>query len=172
MIDTHLPQGKPELRVPSMRHFLLITMMVTLVGCASSTPNSPAADQAIEKAIRGEIGKSEGELTAADLAQVTKLPAQLVEKQIIDLTRLKDLPQLRLLRLSFNKINDLRPLKELDQLIVLELDSNQITDVSALKSLKQLRRLNLAYNPGLTKAQIEELQEALPSCNIIHNATK
>ena len=154
-----------------MRLALLITMLVALAGCASSTPNSPSANQAIEKAIRGEIGKSEGELTATDLTKVTKLPA-LTEKKISDLTRLKDLPSLRLLRLSFNEINDLGPLKELEQLIVLELDSNRITDVSALKGLKQLRRLNLGWNPELTKAQIQDLQNALPNCSIIHNAAK
>jgi Leucine-rich repeat (LRR) protein len=154
-----------------MRPAFLFTMLVALVGCASSTPNSPSANQAIERAIRSEIGKSKGELTAADLAKVTKLPA-LTEKKISNLTRLKDLPSLRLLRLSFNEINDLGPLKELEQLIVLELDSNQITDVSALKGLKQLRRLNLAWNPDLTKAQIQQLQNALPNCSIIHNAAR
>ena len=148
-----------------------MTMLVALVGCASSTPNSPSANQAIERAIRSEIGKSEGELTVADLAKVTKLPA-LTEKKISNLTRLKKLPSLRLLRLSFNEINDLGPLKELEQLTVLELDSNQITDVSALMGLKQLRRLNLAWNPDLTKAQIQQLQNALPNCSIIHNAAR
>lgn len=171
MNDPPLPRSKPELRVHSMRLALLITMMVTLAGCASSNPNGPSANLAIERAIRSEIGKSEGKLTAADLAKVTKLPA-LTEKKISDLNRLKDLPSLRLLRLSFNEINDLGPLKELEQLIVLELDSNRITDVSALKGLKQLRRLNLAWNPGLTKAQIQDLQNALPFCSIIHNAAK
>ena len=154
-----------------MRLALLITTVVALAGCASSTPKGPSANQAIERAIRSEIGKSEGELTATDLAKVKKLPA-LTEKKISDLTRLKDLPSLRFLRLSFNEINDLGPLKELEQLIVLELDSNRITDVSALKGLKQLRSLNLAWNPGLTKAQIQDLQNALPNCSIIHNAAK
>ena len=154
-----------------MRPAFLVIMLVALVGCASPTPNSHSANQAIERAIRSEIGKSEGELTVADLAKVTKLPA-LTEKKISNLTRLKELPSLRLLRLSFNEINDLGPLKELEQLIVLELDSNQITDVSALKNLKQLRRLNLAWNPDLTKAQIQQLQNALPNCSIIHNAAR
>ena len=138
-------------------------MLIALIGCASHSPNSHSANQAIEKAIRGEIGKSEGKLTVADSAKVTKLPA-LTEKKISNLTRLKELPSLRLLGLSFDEISDPRPLKELEQLTVLELDSNQIADVSALKGLKQLRRLNLTWNPDLTKAQIQQLQNKLPNC--------
>jgi hypothetical protein len=32
--------------------------------------------------------------------------------------------------------------------------------------------VDLRNNPDLTKAQIVELQKALPKCNIIHNAKK
>ena len=45
-------------------------------------------------------------------------------------------------------------------------------DVSPLKELKQLVSLHLKDNPDLTKAQIAELQKALPNCKISHNATK
>jgi len=33
-----------------------------------------------------------------------------------------------------------------------------------------LTNLNLSNNPNLTKAQIDELQKALPKCKITHNA--
>jgi len=35
-----------------------------------------------------------------------------------------------------------------------------------------LTRLDLRGNPDLTKAQIAELQKALPNCEIEHNAKK
>jgi hypothetical protein len=42
---------------------------------------------------------------------------------------------------------------------------NEITDISSLKNLVNLRVLNLQNNP-ITKQQIDELQEALPNCDI------
>ena len=58
----------------------------------------------------------------------------------------------------------------------LYLADNQISDVGSLvivlKELKRLRSLDIAYNPDLTKAQIAEIQKALPKCRINHNATK
>ena len=52
------------------------------------------------------------------------------------------------------------------------LGNEQLTDVKGLEKLTQLKELHLTNNPDLTRAQIAELQEALPKCNIIHNATK
>ena len=63
-------------------------------------------------------------------------------------------------------------LEKLPQLEVLHLDGNQLTDVKGLEKLPQLQYLYLNGNPDLTKAQIDELQKALPSCEIEHNATK
>jgi len=39
--------------------------------------------------------------------------------------------------------------------------------VKGLEKLTQLTELNLKDNSGLTKAQIAELQKALPKCKII-----
>ena len=54
----------------------------------------------------------------------------------------------------------------------LSLSHNQLTSVKGLESLTQLTSLDLKDNPTLTKAQIEELQKALPNCKITHNAKK
>jgi len=43
--------------------------------------------------------------------------------------------------------------------------------VKGLEKLTKLTFLNLRYNP-LTKAQITELQKALPKCKIYSNPTK
>ena len=52
------------------------------------------------------------------------------------------------------------------------LNYNELTDVKGLEKLDQLTELNLLIDPGLTKAQIEELQKALSKCRIYSNPTK
>ena len=44
--------------------------------------------------------------------------------------------------------------------------------MKGLEKLTQLKQLNLENNLDLTKAQIEELQKALPKCEIVSNPTK
>ena len=48
----------------------------------------------------------------------------------------------------------------------LSLRGRKLTDVTGLKKLTNLRRLSLDQNPDLTKAQIDQLQKALPKCRI------
>ena len=38
--------------------------------------------------------------------------------------------------------------------------------------LEKVTELSLSDNPSLSKVQIDELQKALPKCNILHNAKK
>jgi len=54
----------------------------------------------------------------------------------------------------------------------LSFQNNQLTDVKGLEKLTQLEKLILYVNPDLTKAQIEQLQKALPKCKITHDAKK
>ena len=50
--------------------------------------------------------------------------------------------------------------------------TKKLTDVKGLEKLAQLKKLYLQNNPDLTKAQIAELQKALPKCKISSNPTK
>ena len=63
-------------------------------------------------------------------------------------------------------------MEKLTQLMDLRLDNNQLTDVKGLEKLTRLTELDLQENPDLTKAQIDELQKALPNCKIISNPKK
>ena len=90
----------------------------------AANKRSIIASPVIEKAIRKELKKREGELTKADLEKVP----------------------------------------------VLNLNGNQLTSVKGLEKLTKLEYLDLRFNPVLTKAQIAELQKALPKCKIEHNA--
>ena len=49
---------------------------------------------------------------------------------------------------------------------------NKLTSVKGLEKLTQLKKLSLYDNSDLTKAQIDELQKALPNLGIYHNAKK
>ena len=92
--------------------------------------------------------------------------------QLTSVTRLEKLTQLTELDLSLNKLTSVKGLENLSQLTWLNLGSNKLTDVTGLEKLTQLTGLDLRYNPDLTKAQIDELQKALPKCTITSNPTK
>ena len=63
--------------------------------------------------------------------------------------------------------------EDLEKVTRLDLQSKKLTDVpKGLENLTQLTRLYLYDNPDLTKAQIAELQKALPKCKIYSNLTK
>ena len=67
-------------------------------------------------------------------------------KSFKDVTPLKDLKKLKLLRLSHNAIKDLTPLKDLTGLEKLYISHNQIEDVSILNNLKDLKSLDVSVN--------------------------
>jgi len=103
----------------------------------------------IEAAIRKAAKKPTGELTKADYEKLT------------------------FLSLGGNQLTELpKGLEKLTQLTSLALQNNQLTDVKGLEKLTQLKYLILAFNPALTKAQIDQLQKALPKCKISSNPTK
>ena len=103
----------------------------------------------IEKEIRRILKKSTGKLTKADLEKVTEL--------YIRHTQLTEVS---------------KGLEKLTQLKGLNLEDTQLTDVKGLEKLTQLRYLELQNNPDLTKAQIDQLQRALPKCKIWSNPKK
>ena len=58
-------------------------------------------------------------------------------------------------------------LGRLNQLTNLNLDDNILASVKGLGKLTHLKRLDLYKNPNVTKAQIDQLQKALPKCKIV-----
>ncbi|MGB0587920.1 MAG: leucine-rich repeat domain-containing protein [Limisphaerales bacterium] len=58
-------------------------------------------------------------------------------------------------------------LGRLNQLTNLNLDDNKLASVKGLGKLTHLKRLDLYKNPNVTKAQIDQLQKALPKCKIV-----
>ena len=66
----------------------------------------------------------------------------------------------------------MKGLVKLTQLTKLYLHDNKLTDVKGLEKLTKLEVLALSGNPDLTKAQIDELQKALPNCKISSDPDK
>ena len=155
-------------------------------------PNNVTIEAEIRKSLK-YIGESPaGELTQADLEKVTEL--EFDGKQLTSVKGLEKLTQLESLHLPHNKLTNVKGLEELTQLKELPLDDNQLTsvngledltqleglwlprnkltDLKGLEKLTQLRQLDLSDNPNLTKAQIDELQKALPKCKINSNPKK
>ena len=146
----------------------------------------------IEVAIRKRIKKPVGELTDVDLEkvkilvlnnnQLTEVP-KVLEKltklkelwlegnQLTDVKGLEKLTQLEKLYLNNNQLTDVMGLEKLTKLKGLSLNDNQLTNVRGLEKLTQLTHLHL-YGNKLTRAQIEQLQKALPKCKITHDAKK
>ena len=141
-----------------------------LVGCKYKSPTVEIADPILEKAIRKELGKQEGELTQADLEKVTIL--DLRSNQLTEMKGLEKLSQLEVLYLGDNQLTNVKGLEKLSHLTSLNLINNKLTDVKGLENLTQLKTLYLRGNPDLTKAQIDQLQKALPNCKISSNPTK
>ena len=102
----------------------------------------------LEHEIRSKSNKPTGELIKADYEKVTKL------------------------HYKADYLPDLEGLDKLTQLKSLNLRANQLTSVKGLEKLTKLESLYLDDNPDLTKAQIDQLQKALPKCKIYSNPTK
>ena len=97
----------------------------------------------------------------------------LYDKQLKQLPEtVKNNTQLTILAIAYNQLTSVKGLEKHTQLRSLNLFHNQLASVKGLEKLAQLETLILTDNPDLTKAQIDELQKALPNCKIYSNPTK
>ena len=149
---------------------LAFLLCLSAVGADKKPLTKEESAKVIEAAIRKAAKKPTGELTKADLEKVTLL--YLFGDQLTDVKELEKLTQLKTLHLSDNQLTNAKGLEKLTQLTILSLGGNRLTDVKGLEKLTRLRALWLQNNPALTKAQIAELQKALPNCKIHSNAKK
>ena len=155
---------------PDLTKAQIVELKKALPRCEIYPLTKEESAEIIQAAIRKAAKKPEGELTKADFEKVTNLSVSL--KQLTDVTGLEKLTQLTNLNIWGNQLTNVKGLEELYQLTNLNIMQNKLTDVSGLENLTQLTSLMLIDNPDLTKAQIDQLQKALPNCNIISNPTK
>ena len=141
-----------------MKQILVMMAAVVLVGCGdgarkAAPKKAPSAeekaisiaDPIVEKAVREQLVKPEGELTNADLEKVTDLSLDFTEITDEGLKELAKLQKLKSLRLNDTEISDkgLKEVSKLKKLEKLDLNFTQVTDNGAA-----------------------ELQKALPNCRI------
>ena len=117
---------------------------------------------------------SGNQLTSVEaLEKLTQLEGlHLDGNHLTDAKGLEKLTQLKTLYLIGNQLTSVKELEKLTQLTWLNLNGNKLTDVKGLENLDQLKDLDLYNNPDLTKAQVDQLQKALPKCKIHSNPTK
>ncbi len=110
-------------------------------------------DPNLENVIRLKINKPEGAIYSHQLLTIATLDAS--HQEIMDLTGIENLKNLKSLNLSGNAISDLAPLAALKKLTDLDLSENQIVDLQEahFDSLKGLRleRLSLRSNISLSR---------------------
>ncbi len=127
-----------------MKQILLMIAVVALVGCGKKEVQGPSQPEPPKPS-----------------------PTKLIADPIVE----------EAIRKSLNKPTGELTQADLTKVTKLNLFDTQITDaglkeVAKLEKLTQLRVLFLQDNPNLTKAQIDELQRALPNCRIESNPTK
>jgi internalin A len=92
------------------------------------------------------------------LTRLKKLIAN-IQKELSDLSPLKELLQLQVLVLNHTKVRDLSPLKELEQLQLLYVESTDVCDLSPLKELKQLRYLDVSITQVYDLSPLRDLHQ-------------
>ena len=155
-----------------MKQLLLIFAMVALVGCGEAEHEVGPMVQAKQEDL---LTYEDSEEAKAAVVINAPPPERSLEVQFLDGELKKaDLEEVTKLNLDGYQLTELpKNLENLTQLKVLVLSKNQLAGLpKGLEKLTQLTELRLDDNPDLTKAQIAELQKALPKCYIGSNPTK
>ena len=90
------------------------------------------------------------------------------ESLVSDLSPLAELKNLAALIINDTPVSDLTPLAEVKNLTELWLNDTQVSDLTPLTKLKNLYGLHL-HNTQVSEEQVQELQQALPNCQIFHS---
>ncbi len=154
-----------------------LSPLAGLTGAKSLYLNdNPLSDLAPLSGLKGLLTLSINRCQIVSLTHLQDLSGlvylNLDNNQISDLTPVAGLKGLEILGLSVNQVTNLTPLMGLENLYHLELSGNSITDLSPLAKLTKLKYLSLDNNPNLTQSEVVNLKQALPKCEIEHNASE
>lgn len=121
-------------------------------------------DAVLEAAVRETLQKPNGDITFADVKDLTDFNASCkwTEKpaegsQITDITPLKYFLSLENLGLQFHAIQNIRPLAGLTRLLSLRLGGNPVNDLDALYGLTNLSELSLFNCAAVNYSKLERL---------------
>lgn len=120
-------------------------------------PTSPAPKNNTENKAVSRQGKKTLNLEGKNLMDITELQTlhnlknlYLGNNQIIDISPLESFTNLKKLYLNSNLITDLLPLKSLYQLEILLLQDNNIENIRPISGLYNLKHLDISNNPALS----------------------
>jgi hypothetical protein len=143
---------------------LAVLFTLCLAACAAPAPDASAlpeeapaaptvvvfADPVLEKMVRAEMSKPEGDITVSEAEAVDGLrlsieqqPQMQAELQIKDISGLEHFKNLKILDLSFQNVSDISPLTGLTNLTSLSLGGNPVADIAPLSGMVNLRSLTL-----------------------------
>ncbi|MFW5828114.1 MAG: leucine-rich repeat domain-containing protein, partial [Alkalispirochaeta sp.] len=136
-----------RLLIGSVASLLILTASYWVL--TSLVQESPFADQALEAAVRDQIGTRGGYIPRNELEGLTELDAS--GRGIESLEGIEMLPNLRRLNLSGNRVEDVEPLTSLTRLTMLDVQDNYIANLEAvnfhrLADLPELSELVLRSN--------------------------
>lgn len=123
---------------------ILVCLAVSSSGCFCIGPGVSIPDEALDSAIRAELGKPFGCLSIADLLEVTELQASSL--RIRSLEGLQFCTNLLIANLHDNEISSLDAIAGLGNLTYLDVSSNNVTNIEAVTGLFFLRTLVLDDN--------------------------
>ncbi|MGI5819481.1 MAG: leucine-rich repeat domain-containing protein, partial [Armatimonadota bacterium] len=129
---------------------------------ATTSSSSLIPDPNLLAAIREALGKPTGEITEADLQEVTVLWAE--NSGVSDLTGLELCTNLNKLWVRRNGVSDLSPLSRLQNLTVLDIGQCGVRDLSPLANVRSLEVLYMDRNGAIT--DLEPLRR-LPSLRVL-----
>lgn len=136
-----------RLLIGSIASLLILTASYWVL--TSLVQESPFADQALEAAVRDQLGTRGGYIPRNELEGLTELDAS--GRGIESLEGIEMLPNLRRLNLSGNRVEDVEPLTSLTRLTMLDVQDNYIANLEAvnfhrLADLPELSELVLRNN--------------------------
>ncbi len=158
-----------------MKQLLLMIAAVMGQSVLAADKKPLITDSIVEFDIRISLKKPEGELTKDDLERMKRLSLNFSKISDESLKEGAKMQQLTYLGMVEAKITDvgLKEVAKLRKLEGLSLDYTQITN-SGLKEGAKMKQLQMLWLTGtkITKADVAQLQKALPKCRIDHNAKK
>ncbi len=155
-----------------LRDIQLLEKCINLRQLTLQNIKFPDKDKPVLMKLLAKLGvydlKEKFVIDLSPLAKLTNLESlELSRMPIKDIQPLSNLVNIQQLWLINVPISDLEPLRGLTNLISLDLSySDQISDLEPIKTLISLQELRIQNNIKITNEQVEDLQKALPKCEI------
>lgn len=175
-----IPDICPLAKLPNLIHLLANRNLASKIGCLKDIKRLATLEVAENQIVDGSVIADMPNLEGLDISSNPILFLNFSRNNslinylaannlgITDLSELKGLSGMQMLRLSGNSITDLSALKDMAKLQWLDLSHNRIADLTALADKPQLQVLDLSHNQVSDLAPLQS-SEALVSLRLKGN---